>query len=103
VVKFTLNPGTTSTITIAVRAVVTDGPFDFLVGNIIVLTIGATLEFSQINSESSLHLLHGSWVGLNFPWPHSRQDQLMGNYAYIASCKVHKMAKAAIGRNGVTT
>jgi hypothetical protein len=31
-VKFTFNPGTTSTITIAVRAMVTDAPYDFLVG-----------------------------------------------------------------------
>jgi hypothetical protein len=43
-VKFTFNPGTPTTISIAVQAVVTDAPYDFLVGNIILCTIGATLD-----------------------------------------------------------
>jgi hypothetical protein len=43
-VKFDLNPGSPTKISIAVRAVVTDAPYDFLVGNIILWTIGATLD-----------------------------------------------------------
>jgi hypothetical protein len=43
-VKFTFNPESPSTISIAVRAVVTDAPYNFLVGNIILWTIGATLD-----------------------------------------------------------
>jgi hypothetical protein len=43
-VKFTFNPGSPTTISIAVRTVVTDAPYDFLVGNIILCTIGATLD-----------------------------------------------------------
>jgi hypothetical protein len=38
-VKFTFNPGTPITISIAVQAVVTDAPYDFLMGNIILWTI----------------------------------------------------------------
>jgi hypothetical protein len=41
IVKFEFNPRSP---TIAVRAVVTDAPYDFLVGNIIMWTIGATLD-----------------------------------------------------------
>jgi hypothetical protein len=43
-VKFEFNPGSPTKISIAVRAVVTDAPYDFLVGNIILWTIGATLD-----------------------------------------------------------
>jgi hypothetical protein len=43
-VKFDFNPGSPTKISIAVRAVVTDAPYDFLVGNIILWTIGATLD-----------------------------------------------------------
>jgi hypothetical protein len=43
--KFESNPGSPTKIAIAVRAVVTDAPCDFLVGNIILWTIGATLDF----------------------------------------------------------
>jgi hypothetical protein len=43
-VTFTFNPGSPTTISIAVRAVVTDAPYDFLVGNIILWTIGATSD-----------------------------------------------------------
>jgi hypothetical protein len=43
-VKFDLNPGSPTKISIAVRAMVTDAPYDFLVGNIILWTIGATLD-----------------------------------------------------------
>jgi hypothetical protein len=42
-VKFEFNPGSPTKISIAVRAV-TDAPYDFLVGNIILWTIGATLD-----------------------------------------------------------
>jgi hypothetical protein len=44
IVKFEFNPGSPTKISIAVRAVVTDAPYDFLVGNIILWTIGATLD-----------------------------------------------------------
>jgi hypothetical protein len=43
-VKFDFNLGSPTKISIAVRAVVTDAPYDFLVGNIILWTIGATLD-----------------------------------------------------------
>jgi hypothetical protein len=43
-VKFEFNPGSPTKISIAVRAVVTNAPYDFLVGNIILWTIGATLD-----------------------------------------------------------
>jgi hypothetical protein len=43
-VKFEFNPRSPTKISIAVRAVVTDAPYDFLVGNIILWTIGATLD-----------------------------------------------------------
>jgi hypothetical protein len=43
-VKFDFNPESSTKISIAVRAVVTDAPYDFLVGNIILWTIGATLN-----------------------------------------------------------
>jgi site-specific DNA-cytosine methylase len=43
-VKFTFNLGSPTTISIVVRAVVTDAPYDFLVSNIILWTIGATLD-----------------------------------------------------------
>jgi hypothetical protein len=43
-VKFEFNPGSPTKISIAVRAVVTDAPYNFLVGNIILWTIGATLD-----------------------------------------------------------
>jgi hypothetical protein len=43
-VKFDFNPRSPTKISIAVRAVVTDAPYDFLVGNIILWTIGATLD-----------------------------------------------------------
>jgi hypothetical protein len=46
-VKFEFNPGSPTKISIAVRAVVTDAPCDFLVGNIILWTIGATLDAWQ--------------------------------------------------------
>jgi hypothetical protein len=44
-VKFDLNPESPTKISIAVRAVVADAPYDFLVGNIILWTkVGATLD-----------------------------------------------------------
>jgi hypothetical protein len=43
-VKFDFNPGSPTKISIAVRAVVTDAPYDFLVGNIMRWTIGAMLD-----------------------------------------------------------
>jgi hypothetical protein len=43
-VKFDFNPGSPTKISIAVRPEVTDAPYDFLVGNIILWTIGATLD-----------------------------------------------------------
>jgi hypothetical protein len=43
-VKFEFNPESPTKISIAVRAVVTDALYDFLVGNIILWTIGATLD-----------------------------------------------------------
>jgi hypothetical protein len=45
-VKFDFNPGSPTKISIAVQAVVTDAPYDVLVGNIILWTIGgrATLD-----------------------------------------------------------
>jgi hypothetical protein len=43
-VKFDFNPGSPTKISIAVRAVVTDARYDFLVGNIILWTVGATLD-----------------------------------------------------------
>jgi hypothetical protein len=43
-VKFDFTPGSPTKISIAVRAVVTNAPYDFLVGNIIMWTIGATLD-----------------------------------------------------------
>jgi hypothetical protein len=43
-VKFEFNSGRLTKISIAVRAVVTDAPYDFLMGNIILWTIGATLD-----------------------------------------------------------
>jgi hypothetical protein len=43
-VKFDFNPGSPTKISIAVRVVVTDAPYNFLVGNIILWTIGATLD-----------------------------------------------------------
>jgi hypothetical protein len=43
-VKFEFNPESPTKISIAVRPVVTDAPYDFLVGNIILRTIGATLD-----------------------------------------------------------
>jgi hypothetical protein len=46
-VKFEFNPGSPTKISIAVQAVVTDAPNDFLVGNIILWTIGATLDAWQ--------------------------------------------------------
>jgi hypothetical protein len=46
-VKFDFSPGSPTKISIAVRAVVTDAPYDFLVGNIILWTIGATLDAWQ--------------------------------------------------------
>jgi hypothetical protein len=42
--KFEFNRGSPTKISIAVRAVMTDAPYDFLVGNIILWTIGATLD-----------------------------------------------------------
>jgi hypothetical protein len=43
-VKFEFNPGSSTKISIVVRAVVTDASYDFLVGDIILWTIGATLN-----------------------------------------------------------
>jgi hypothetical protein len=43
-VKFEFNPGSPTKFSMAVQAVVTDAPYDFLVGNIILRTIGATLD-----------------------------------------------------------
>jgi hypothetical protein len=43
-VKFEFNPESLTKISIAVRAVVTNAPYDFLMGNIILWTIGATLD-----------------------------------------------------------
>jgi hypothetical protein len=43
-VKFEFNPGSPPKISIAVRAEVTDALYDFLMGNIILWTIGATLD-----------------------------------------------------------
>jgi hypothetical protein len=43
-VKFDFNPGSPTKILIAVRAVVTNAPYNLLVGNIILWTIGATLD-----------------------------------------------------------
>jgi hypothetical protein len=43
-VKVDFNPGSPTKISIAVRAVVTDTPYDFSLGNIILWTIDATLE-----------------------------------------------------------
>jgi hypothetical protein len=42
--KFEFNPGSPTQTSIALRAVVTDAPYDFPVGNIILWTIGATMD-----------------------------------------------------------
>jgi hypothetical protein len=51
-VKFTFNPGSPTTISIAVRAVVTDAPYDFLVGNIILWTIGGLRGSTNVEPTS---------------------------------------------------
>jgi hypothetical protein len=43
-VKFDFTPGSPTKISTTVRAVVTDAPYNFLVGNIILWTIGTTLD-----------------------------------------------------------
>jgi hypothetical protein len=43
-VRFEFKPGSPTKISTAVRAVVTDAPYDFLMGNIILWTIGTTLD-----------------------------------------------------------
>lgn len=46
-VKFTFNPGTPAETSIHVRAVVTDAPYDFLIGNILMWTMGMVIDSWQ--------------------------------------------------------
>jgi hypothetical protein len=62
--KLDFNSGSPTKILIAVRALVTDAPYDFLVGNIILWTIGATLDARR---EDGCAI---GWTGSKGPaWP----------------------------------
>jgi hypothetical protein len=58
-VKFDFNRGSPTKISLAVRAVVTDAPYNFLVGNIILWTIGAPLDAWREESHYRVDWLKG--------------------------------------------
>ena len=64
-IQFTFNPGEPSATTIAVRAVVTQAPYDFLLGNVILLVIGGIIggwreQFRyQVNWQAGPYCMDG--------------------------------------------